>query len=252
MGDVHVELCRQKVSSQSIKPGTSWWTQCFFSICKTWDSMVDSGVLILAFPYASDFPMKPNRRTPCLLLGSQFLLGVAQKKAFFEAHYKRIAAQKVAALLEQANSVDEQKISGTKVHDHNEDVENVESNEVENDKVDQKAPVTEKEALIETPVKKISMNQLHNLENKDTVSGSETNDILKVDKCLLKVIEIDKKNSIAEREKQSITRKKRSSLSSLKSWFLCKTYKVPRLENKSHSKSLIARQNNLQSPQSAS
>lgn len=29
---------------------------------------------------------------------------VAQKKAFFEAHYKKIAAQKAAALLEQANS----------------------------------------------------------------------------------------------------------------------------------------------------
>lgn len=29
---------------------------------------------------------------------------VAQKKAFFEAHYKRIAAQKAAALLEQANA----------------------------------------------------------------------------------------------------------------------------------------------------
>lgn len=29
---------------------------------------------------------------------------VAQKKAFFEAHYKKIAAQKAAALLEQANA----------------------------------------------------------------------------------------------------------------------------------------------------
>ncbi|KAL2552465.1 uncharacterized protein Fot_06084 [Forsythia ovata] len=154
---------------------------------------------------------------------------VAQKKAFFEAHYKRIAAQKAAALLEQENSVDEQKISDAKVHDHNEDVE---SNEVESDKVDQKDPVTEKEALMETPVKKISMNQVHNLENKDTVSGSETNDIPKVDKSLLKVIEIDKQNSIAEREKQLVTRKKRSALSSLKSWFLCKTSKVPRSENR--------------------
>ena len=31
---------------------------------------------------------------------------VAQKKAFFEAHYKRIAAKKAAALLEQANAAD--------------------------------------------------------------------------------------------------------------------------------------------------
>ncbi|KAL2545189.1 uncharacterized protein Fot_14422 [Forsythia ovata] len=176
---------------------------------------------------------------------------VAQKKAFFEAHYKRIASQKAAALLEQANSVDELKISDAKVHNHNEDVENVESNEVESVKVDQKAPVTEKVALMETPVKKISMNQVHNLENKDTVCGSETNDIPKVDKSLLKVIEIDKQNSIAERERQSVTIKRRSAISSLKSWFLCKTSKVPRSENRSHSKSLIARQNNLQSPPSA-
>lgn len=42
---------------------------------------------------------------------------VAQKKAFFEAHYKRIAAQKAAALLEQENSVDEQKIPDAKVQD---------------------------------------------------------------------------------------------------------------------------------------
>ncbi|KAL2515520.1 uncharacterized protein Fot_29491 [Forsythia ovata] len=45
-----------------------------------------------------------------------------------------------------------------------------------------------------------------------------------------------------------VSRKKRSALSLLKSWFLCKTSKVPRSENRSHSKSLIARQNNLQSP----
>lgn len=31
---------------------------------------------------------------------------VAQKKAFFEAHYKRIAAKKAAALLEQANAAE--------------------------------------------------------------------------------------------------------------------------------------------------
>ncbi|KAL2552514.1 uncharacterized protein Fot_06133 [Forsythia ovata] len=239
--------------------------------------MGDSGGLILAFPYASDLSNEAKQGNPMLALGESISFGrfmseslswekwstfshkkyveeaerysqpgsVAQKKAFFEAHYKRIAAQKAAALLEQENSVDEQKISDAKVHDHNEDVE---SNEVESDKVDQKDPVTEKEALMETPVKKISMNQVHNLENKDTVSGSETNDIPKVDKSLLKVIEIDKQNSIAEREKQLVTRKKRSALSSLKSWFLCKTSKVPRSENRSHSKSLIARQNNLQSP----
>lgn len=45
---------------------------------------------------------------------------------------------------------------------------------------------------METPVKKILMNQVHNLENNDTVTGSEINDIPKVDTSLLKVIEIDK------------------------------------------------------------
>ncbi|KAL2532286.1 TPX2 domain-containing protein [Abeliophyllum distichum] len=250
----------------------------FFSICKTWDIMGDSGGLILAFPYASDLSNEAKQGNPMLALGESISFGrfmseslswekwssfshkkyveeaerysqpgsVAQKKAFFEAHYKRIASQKAAALLEQANSVDEQKISDTKVHDHNEDVENVESNEVESDKVDLKAPVTEKEDLMEIPVKKISMNQVHNLENKDTYSGSETNDIPK-DKSLLKVIEIDKQNSIAEREKQSVTRKKRSALYLIKSWFLRKSSKVTRSENRSHSESLTAGQNNLQS-----
>ncbi|CAI9766727.1 unnamed protein product [Fraxinus pennsylvanica] len=104
------------------------------------------------------------RSTPCLHLGSRFLLGglcrnpcrgknkkwltfynkkyveeaeryslpgsVAQKKAFFEPHYKRIAAQKLAALLEQENSVVEQKIPDAKVDNHK-DVEKVESDKVQ-------------------------------------------------------------------------------------------------------------------------
>ncbi|KAK7271144.1 hypothetical protein RJT34_26796 [Clitoria ternatea] len=37
---------------------------------------------------------------------------VAQKKAFFEAHYKKLAAQKAAALLEQANNASQNNASG--------------------------------------------------------------------------------------------------------------------------------------------
>ncbi|CAA3006868.1 Hypothetical predicted protein [Olea europaea subsp. europaea] len=226
--------------------------------------MGDSGALILAFPYSSDLRNEANQGNPMLALGESISFGrfmseslswekwstfshkkyveeaerysqpgsVAQKKAFFEAHYKRIAAQKAAALLEQENSVDEQKIPDAKVQDHNKDVEKFESNEVESVKVEQTAPVTEKEALMETPVKKISMNQVHNLENNDTISESETNDIPKADISLLKVIEIDKQNSLAEWERQSVTSKKRSALFSLKSWFHCKTSKGPPSEKR--------------------
>lgn len=37
---------------------------------------------------------------------------VAQKKAFFEAHYKKLAAQKAAALLEQANNEAQKNATG--------------------------------------------------------------------------------------------------------------------------------------------
>ncbi|CAA2999473.1 Hypothetical predicted protein [Olea europaea subsp. europaea] len=232
--------------------------------------MGDSAV-ILAFPYASDLSNEAKQGNPALALEDSISFGrfmseslswekwstfshkkyveeaerssqpgsVAQKKAFFEAHYKRIAAQKAAALLEQENSADEQKIPEEEVDDHKEDVEKVELDKVESVKLDQTALVTEKEALMETPVKKILMNQVHNLENNDTVTGSEINDIPKVDTSLLKVIEIDK-NSIAEREKLPVTSKKRTALSSLKSYFHHKKSKVPSSE-KSRSKSLIAR-----------
>ncbi|CAI9766779.1 unnamed protein product [Fraxinus pennsylvanica] len=233
--------------------------------------MGDSAV-ILAFPYASDLSNETNQGNPMHALGESISFGrfmseslswekwstfshkkyveeaerysqpgsVAQKKAFFEAHYKRIAAQKAAALLEQENSVDEQKIPDAQVDHRKEDVERVESNKVESVKTDQKAPVTENEALMETPVKKISMNQVLNLEHNDIVTGSEINDIPKVERSLLKVIEIDKQNSIAERGKLLVTSKKRTALSPLKSWFHRKTSKVPSSEE-SRSKSLIAR-----------
>ncbi|KAL5186772.1 Protein WVD2-like 7 [Glycine soja] len=86
------------------------------------------------------FPMKPTRTTLFMHLGNQFRLGeslawekwssfshnryveeaerysrpgsVAQKKAFFEAHYKKLAAQKAAALLEQANNEAQKNATG--------------------------------------------------------------------------------------------------------------------------------------------
>ncbi|KAL5172056.1 Protein WVD2-like 7 [Glycine soja] len=88
------------------------------------------------FCYASGFPKEANKSNPNNALGQSVSFGrfmpeslawekwstfshnryveeaerftrpgsVAQKKAFFEAHYKKLAAQKAAALLEQANS----------------------------------------------------------------------------------------------------------------------------------------------------
>ncbi|CAI9779383.1 unnamed protein product [Fraxinus pennsylvanica] len=61
-------------------------------------------------------------------------------------------------------------------------------------------------------------------------SESEPNDIPKADKSLLKVIETDKHNLFAECERQYVTSKKRSALSSFKSWFHSKTSEVPHSE----------------------
>ncbi|XP_042970009.1 protein WVD2-like 7 isoform X2 [Carya illinoinensis] len=98
--------------------------------------MGDSACLMQPFSYTSGIPNEANEGNPIHALGQSISFGrfmseslawekwstfshnryveeaerysrpgsVAQKKAFFEAHYKKIAAQKAAALLEQANA----------------------------------------------------------------------------------------------------------------------------------------------------
>nr|GMC67197.1 protein WVD2-like 7 isoform X1 [Ipomoea batatas] len=105
--------------------------------------MADSACLMHAFSYASAVPNEAKQGNPKHALGESISFGrfmseslawekwstfshnkyveeaeryakpgsVAQKKAFFEAHYKRIAAKKAAALLEQANEESSENIS---------------------------------------------------------------------------------------------------------------------------------------------
>lgn len=153
---------------------------------------------------------------------------VAQKKAFFEAHYKRIAAKKAAALLEQANAATstttepEEAESGINVNSIADSLPlNLNSSQIavsepslkpevktqdakpefmtalaESEKISsvkQVEPATnevmEPEAPVETPVKIDSSNLPDNLENQEMmVSGSELSGTPQMEKPLLKVI----------------------------------------------------------------
>lgn len=134
---------------------------------------------------------------------------VAQKKAFFEAHYKRIAAQKAAAaaLVDQENAANnvETKVSGDDANDLQELGDEVkkpigkkdlglcagdhgaiaESNEVE----------TGKDGLNgvkyfsgETLMRENSSNKIYNVVNQEPASGSETSGTPQMEKPLLKVM----------------------------------------------------------------
>ncbi|KAJ1391555.1 hypothetical protein SESBI_36538 [Sesbania bispinosa] len=106
--------------------------------------MGDSACLMQPFCYASGISNEANESNPIHALGQSISFGrfmseslawekwssfshnryveeaerysrpgsVAQKKAFFEAHYKKLAAQKAAALLEQANNATGQEDEG--------------------------------------------------------------------------------------------------------------------------------------------
>ncbi|KAL2320224.1 hypothetical protein Fmac_029193 [Flemingia macrophylla] len=115
--------------------------------------MADSPACLMQQPfcYASGFPKEANKSNPNLALGQSVSFGrfmseslawdkwstfshnryveeaerftqpgsVAQKKAFFEAHYKKLAAQKEAALLEQANSASQTQQEHEAYNNHN-------------------------------------------------------------------------------------------------------------------------------------
>ncbi|KAJ1412708.1 TPX2, C-terminal [Sesbania bispinosa] len=106
--------------------------------------MGDSACLMQPFCYASGISNEANESNPIHALGQSISFGrfmseslawekwssfshnryveeaerysrpgsVAQKKAFFEAHYKKLAAQKAAALLEQANNAAQNNATG--------------------------------------------------------------------------------------------------------------------------------------------
>ncbi|GMY13190.1 protein WVD2-like 7 isoform X2 [Fagus crenata] len=140
--------------------------------------MGDSTCLMQPFSYTAGIPNEANEGNPIHALGQSISFGrfmseslawekwssfsnnryveeaerfsrpgsVAQKKAFFEAHYKKIAAQKAAALLEQANAAsnnapkpaEEVLVNNISTNDSKTACSN--SNEVVNQKHEVKAP----------------------------------------------------------------------------------------------------------------
>ncbi|PHT55402.1 hypothetical protein CQW23_03888 [Capsicum baccatum] len=117
---------------------------------------------------------------------------VAQKKAFFEAHYKKIAAQKAAALLEQETT---QEGANTLAVDSN-----------VNSSLEGFADVKEKENA--APLTRVASEK----ESKETISGSEPSETSHTEKPLLK-----SSSSKQDDDVTSATSKKRSAFSSFKS-----------------------------------
>ncbi|KAK4426088.1 hypothetical protein Salat_1377300 [Sesamum alatum] len=166
---------------------------------------------------------------------------VAQKKAFFEAHYKKIAAQKAAALLEQENAA---KVEAEKeAVDNNGDdrqravlisnlnlgvkmeeptIQNVVK---EDSEVDGNKHSSTDVAEIRTGESKVEITGNNILENQETFSGSEGSGTPLMERPLLK-------NSVAIEDVSTATSKKKSGLSSLKSSIQRKTWKVPSTPSK--------------------
>ncbi|CAN4082340.1 unnamed protein product [Withania somnifera] len=236
--------------------------------------MEDSACLMHAFSYASAIPNEVKQGNPMHALGESISFGrfmsesldwekwstfshkryveeaeryakpgsVAQKKAFFEAHYKKIAAQKAAALLEQANQENPKAEitpdSASLVKHH------VEANQEEvHENPDAlttgsvvKASVsvadvkeTENESPVEGPgtpeaTEKEPSNQIENGDTQETVSGSEISETSHTDKPLLK---IKNSSSKLDDDAASVTSKKKSAYSSFKSAVYSKRSKFP-------------------------
>ncbi|CAA0823458.1 Unknown protein [Striga hermonthica] len=168
---------------------------------------------------------------------------VAQKKAFFEAHYKRMAAQKAAALLEQQNAAaaaaKTEPYEDHNVHDDhqqkegvfdsqmgfvekNEDVKvfkDVKEDTVDwNNHMDENGVCKEGENVINAEIEGSGESSV---ERRLSVSGSEITGTPLMEIPLLK-----SKSAVTE-EVQSAESKKKSSLASLKSSIRRKTWKIP-------------------------
>ncbi|KAL3829532.1 hypothetical protein ACJIZ3_018334 [Penstemon smallii] len=134
---------------------------------------------------------------------------VAQKKAFFEAHYKKIAAQKAAALLEQEN---EPKTETENNYDNN--------NTDDQQRVVLSSPLNIESKIEEVEIANEDENAVIIVENQGRVSVSEGSGTPQMERPLLK-------STVCNEENPSVTSKKRSSLSSLKSSIQRKTWRVP-------------------------
>ncbi|KAL3378944.1 hypothetical protein AABB24_004725 [Solanum stoloniferum] len=244
--------------------------------------MEDSACLMHAFSYASAIPNEIKQGNPVHALGESISFGrfvsesldwekwstfshkryveeaeryakpgsVAQKKAFFEAHYKKIAAQKAAALLEQANqenpnseitknsAPDSTSLVKPRVEANQEEVhENpdaVTTDSMVKDAVSVAEGVAdaeerESESPVEGPgtpeaTEKEPSNQIENGETQETVSGSEISETSHTEKPLLK---IKSSSSKLEDDAASVTSKKKSAFSSFKSAVYSKKSKFP-------------------------
>lgn len=153
---------------------------------------------------------------------------VAQKKAFFEAHYRNLAARKAAALLEQANAeannVQEPENEGgipdkttqdsltvatnsqeagdrEEAHvqqvnseasfvadDNSTRTSNVDMERSESSNVEEVEPSAENEILVENCVKIETLNQIVNVDNKEEVKEMELSVSKQMEKPLLKVM----------------------------------------------------------------
>ncbi|KAK1270514.1 hypothetical protein QJS04_geneDACA004191 [Acorus gramineus] len=182
---------------------------------------------------------------------------VAQKKAYFEAHYKRIAAQKAAALLEQANSLpvnsDERETidvsyNGSQVSEVDSSSDNVkrrkcsdgncnDGNEVETPSIkldssisrngftskeimDEAGPMLHNEAPVVNQPEIASSSVVAENENYRMVNDVEPSIAVQTEKPPLK------ESFVANQEIASRTEKK-SSVSELKHLFTHKAFKPP-------------------------
>ncbi|XP_075105756.1 uncharacterized protein LOC107806096 isoform X3 [Nicotiana tabacum] len=201
--------------------------------------MGDSACLMHAFSYASAIPNEAKQGNRMHALGESISFGrftneslawekwstfshkryveeaeryaqpgsVAQKKAFFEAHFKRIAAQKAAAaaaLLEQSNTTPS---SNTTKQDL--DAEITPNTLIAENAAPLQGPLTPV-----APEKELTNGIMR--ENKETISGSELSETSHTDKPLLKA----KQSSSSKQDDDDVTcvtSKKRSAFSSFKS-----------------------------------
>ncbi|XP_055805750.1 uncharacterized protein LOC129874485 isoform X2 [Solanum dulcamara] len=253
--------------------------------------MEDSACLIHAFSYASAIPNEVKQGNPVHALGESISFGrfvsesldwekwstfshkryveeaeryakpgsVAQKKAFFEAHYKKIAAQKAAALLEQANqenpnseitknsAPDSASLVKPRVEANQEEVHENPDSLTTDSVVKVDVEETENEAPVEGPgtpeaTEKEPSNQIENGETQETISGSEISETSHTEKPLLK---IESSSSKLEDDAASVTSKKKSAFSSFKSAVYSKKSRVPPLPTRHNIPLDVDKENNF-------
>ncbi|KAJ6965567.1 protein WVD2-like 7 [Populus alba x Populus x berolinensis] len=170
---------------------------------------------------------------------------VAQKKAFFEAHYRNLAARKAAALLEQANAeannVEEpenevgipdkttqdsltvatnSQEAGSFVADDNTRTSNVDMERSESSNVEEVEPSAENEILVENCVKIETLNQIVKVDNKEEVKEMELSVSKQMEKPLLK-------DFMSCKDDAASMSKKKPAVSSSKSSIYDKASKLP-------------------------